>query len=141
MASKTRSYARKTTSEPEKPAKPIDLTPVGKAFDSIMDQDIQRKEESSLSKTERALLVKERNRQRARKENRAGYDIGAELKDKIAEIAKKQGTTNSQLAAWILWGGIKDLERAKDDVLSDYKKPSLSIHHEWNLDLEKRRNE
>lgn len=136
-----RNYSKRTAVEPNRPPSENTESVVSSVVDSMINEDRKRKEEASLSRTERSLLKRERDRQNKRKANRAGYDIGEELKERVALVAKKQGITNSQLVAWILWGGIKELERSKEDILREYKKPSLSIHHDWNLDLEKRKNE
>lgn len=141
MASKARTYQKTPLIEPKKLSNEVDLSPVGRAFNTILSDDTKRKEESLLSRGERNLLLRERKRQEERKPNRAGYDIGAELKDRIANLANAQGVSKSQLVAWILWGGIKELERSQCIELKEYKQPSNNLQHEWQLDLEKRKNE
>ena len=145
MPGKNRNYEPKvlTPTEPisGNTGKVLGTPSAEEATRSLMAEDKKRKEEAGLSLTEKRLLKKERDRQEYRKENRAGYDIGADLKEKIAELANSYGISNSQLAAWILWGGVKELERTNGEVLSNYKKPIVSLKFDWGLDLEKRKNE
>jgi len=106
-----------------------------------MAEDKKRKEEAGLSLTEKRLLKKARERQESRNTNRAVWDVGKELKDLISEFAASQGTTATQVAAWILWPEIKKLVESNGKELSSYKMDSKTIHHDYNLDLERRKKE
>jgi hypothetical protein len=108
--------------------------------DLIKEQE-KAKEEASLSKTERKALDRERKRQEARKTGRVALDVGEELKTALSEFASEHSMTISQVAAWILWPEIKKLTKTNGAELEPYKVPAAGITHEWNIDLEKRKNE
>ena len=126
--------------KPKDPRAVERLTAENTVRELIKEQE-KAKEEASLSKTDRRVLERERKRQEARKAGRVALDVGEELKTALTKFASEHGMTTSQVAAWILWPGIKKLTETDGAELELYKVPAAGITHEWNLDLEKRKNE
>jgi hypothetical protein len=87
-----------------------------------------------LSKEE-AKRVKEQTLMKERLPRRATYDLPPGMKDQIVEVAEHHGTTASQVAAFLLARGLKQL-RAGSINLDQYKEASSSIRWEYNLRIE-----
>lgn len=83
----------------------------------------------------RAALTK---KQRAdRKRIRVIYDLTPELKAAIEAEAKRQGTSASQLAAFLLAFAVREARAGNEEIstaLRDGKTPSRTMKFEWNLD-------
>ena len=78
---------------------------------------------------------KERRKIQQRMPNRATYDLPEGMKQEIADIAEEHETTASQVAALLLYYGLKQLKADKID-LEVHKVPSESLRYEWNLRIE-----
>jgi hypothetical protein len=78
---------------------------------------------------------KEKDQMKRRLPRRATYDLPPGMKERIVEIANEHGTTASQVAAFLLHGGIKQIEAGMIN-LDRYKEPSTSIRWEYNLRID-----
>ena len=81
-----------------------------------------------------ALTKKQR---RDRKRVHVMYDLKPETKRAIVETARKQGTSASQLAAFLLEFGVKELCAGNPELaaaLRDGKSASRTMKFSWNLD-------
>jgi hypothetical protein len=78
---------------------------------------------------------KEKAQMKQRLPRRATYDLPPGMKERIVEIANEHGTTASQVAAFLLHRGIKQVEAGLID-LDQYKEPSISIRWEYNLRID-----
>ena len=75
---------------------------------------------------------KERAKIRARREQRATYDLPPALRQRLKTLAEEQGLPASQLVTLALLRFLKQLE-AGEVELSRYKQPSRSPRYDWNL--------
>jgi len=80
-----------------------------------------------LSKQER-----EKAKIRARREQRATYDLPPLLRQRVRAMAEEQGLPASQLVTLALLRFLKQFE-AGEVELSRYKQPSRSPRYDWNL--------
>jgi hypothetical protein len=115
--------AKKITSE--SPA----LDPVVANLLSGMEQ---RQQEAQLPRKERERLVKERNKIKARREQRATYDLPPVIRESITRLAEAQKVPASQLATLALARFLIEYENGSID-LGAYKQPSRSPRYDWNL--------
>lgn len=76
--------------------------------------------------------ARESERIKKRAPRRATYDLPPGMKERITQIAKEQGTTASQIAAFLLHQGIESLD-AGDIDLESYKQPSPSLRWDYNI--------
>jgi hypothetical protein len=78
------------------------------------------------------------NKQRSdRKRLRVIYDLSQELKTEIETEAKRQGTSASQLAAFLLAYAVKEARAGNAEIkaaLVNGKSESRTMKFEWNLD-------
>jgi hypothetical protein len=90
----------------------------------------QKASERTLPRDDRQRRIKEREKARAR--NRVMLDLPQEIEKRIKALAAKHGCPISQIAALLIWQGIKDLDSG---LLNPgvYKKPSRSPRYTWNL--------
>lgn len=86
-----------------------------------------------------ALTAKQR---RDRERVRVKYDMPRELKEKIEEAAKAEGTSASQFAVFLLDWIMNRWEAGEDqneiglrvwELMQEHKVPSRSMRFEWNL--------
>jgi hypothetical protein len=88
-----------------------------------------------------AAMTKKQRKDRQR--IRVKYDVTPGLKGRIEQAAKEEGTSASQLAAFLLtWA----MDRWEDpdhpvgvelrELVDEAKSPSRSMRIEWNLDLD-----
>jgi hypothetical protein len=78
---------------------------------------------------------KEQAQMKRRLPRRATYDLPPGMKERIVEIANEHGTTASQVAAFLLHRGIRQVEAGMIN-LDRYKEPSASIRWEYNLRID-----
>lgn len=90
--------------------------------------------EARLPRRVREKKARERAKIRARRENRVTYDLPAELKKRITELAEDYSLPASQLATLGLLRFLKDYDAGEIDI-HKYKKPSRSPRYEWNLEF------
>ncbi len=65
------------------------------------------------------------------------YDLKPDTKQAIVEAAKRQGTSASQMAAFLLEFAIKELRLENDEIkmaLANGRSPSRTMKFEWNID-------
>lgn len=89
--------------------------------------------------TNAAALTKKQRQDRKRV--RVKYDVSEELKRRIEEAAKAEGTSASQLAAFLLEWVMGQYEDEGSEVGAELRElvdgakvPSRSMRIEWNLD-------
>ena len=100
------------------------------AVAELLETMDQKASERSLPRDDRIRKVREREKARAR--NRVMLDLPQEIEKRIKTLAAKHECTISQIAALLIWQGIKDLENGLLNP-SVYKKPSRSPRYSWNL--------
>ena len=90
----------------------------------------QKANERSLPRDDRRRKIKEREKARAR--NRVMLDLPQEIEARIKALAEKHECPISQIAALLIWQGLKDLDTG---LLNPgvYKKSSKSPRYTWNL--------
>ena len=86
--------------------------------------------ERSLPREDRRRKKKEREKARAR--NRVMLDLPQEIEARLKDLAIKHECPISQIAALLIWQGVKDLENGLLNP-SVYKKASRSPRYTWNL--------
>jgi hypothetical protein len=87
------------------------------------------------AQTNKAALTKKQKRDMNRL--RVIYDLSPNLKTAIERAARRQGTSASQMAAFLLAFAIKELAGNNPEIkaaLLDGKSPSATMKFEWNLD-------
>jgi hypothetical protein len=100
------------------------------AVAELLETMDKKASERSLPRDDRFRKVREREKARAR--NRVMLDLPQEIEKRIKALAVKHECTSSQIAALLIWQGIKDLENGLLNP-SAYKKPSRSPRYTWNL--------
>lgn len=100
------------------------------AVAELLDTMEQKASERSLPQDDRRRKIKEREKARAR--NRVMLDLPKEIEKRIKVLAAKHECPISQIAALLIWQGLKDLDSERLD-LGMYKKPSRSPRYAWNL--------
>ena len=110
------------------------------AVESLLGQGQRRQTESHLPHNERSRKKKERDHAQKRIPNRIGLDLPVELKNRLEELAKKEGVPISQLVAFLLFEPVSLLEQ-KRISLWGYKTASRSPRYESNLDLKRKSEE
>ena len=99
----------------------------------------RKADDRALPLNERKRKKKEREKARAR--NRVMLDLPPVIEAQIKELAIKHECPISQIAALLIWQGLKDLEAGQLNP-GIYKKPSRSPRYSWNLVFfEKSRND
>lgn len=67
------------------------------AVAAILNDSTRRQNDRSLPKSDRAKVIKARDKQTARNGKRAVYDLPEDLIDQYKQLAEKHGTTASQV--------------------------------------------
>ncbi len=86
-----------------------------------------------------STLTKKQKKDRVRV--RVKYDLPKEVKEQIETVAKEEGTSASQLAAYLLvwameiWADEKGAGKALRQQVFESKEPSRSMRFAWNLRL------
>ena len=87
------------------------------------------------AQTNKAALTKKQKRDMQRLH--VMYDLKPETKSAIVEAAKHQGTSASQMAAFLLEFAVKELRVGNEELkaaLANGRSPSRTMKFEWNLD-------
>lgn len=87
------------------------------------------------AQTNKAALTKKQKSDRKRV--RVIYDLTPELKAAIETEAKRQGTSASQLAAFLLTFAVREARSGNAEIkeaLLDGKRPSKTMKFDWNLE-------
>ncbi len=77
-------------------------------------------------------LDREKEKIRARREQRVTYDLPPDLRARIKDLANEQRLPASQLVTLALLRFLRDYEKG-DIQLGRYKQPSRSPRYDWNL--------
>ena len=106
------------------------------SVDAFLSTEAERRAIQKLPPQERKKKAKEREKIRDRKAKRVTYDLPPDLRNQVAEIAKKKGIPASQLASWLITrafeqhgGSAEEL----DEELVPYLESSQSPKFTWNL--------
>ena len=119
----------------------FDLLPgIDPTVDSLLGQSERRQAEAHLPRNERAHKKKERERAQKRLVKRINLDLPPDLKQRLENLAKKEGVPVSQLAAFLLFDSLHQLEQ-RAISLWGYKTASGCPKFEFNLDLKRRAEE
>ncbi len=114
--------------------------PLDPAVEALISKGQRTEAERRLPAKERKAKAKERAKAEARKGARALYDLDPALIAAVKRVAGKTCTTASQVAAVAIIRFLADVEAGKVD-LRDYRTPSDSPRYEFNIDLEKVKND
>jgi hypothetical protein len=109
------------------------------AVNALISSGDQAAADSHLSRNQRKKVKRERNRAKARLEKRINLELPVDLKQRLISLAEKESIPISQIAAFVLWEGILNLENDVS-VLIPYKRPSRCPKFDFTLDLDKRRD-
>ncbi len=105
------------------------------AVADLLDGMQQRQAEAQLPRREREKKARERARIKARREQRATFDLPPGLRIQVMELAEQERIPASQLVTLALVRLLDDLESGRLD-LAPYKQPSRSPRYDWNLVIE-----
>lgn len=119
------------------------LPPADEQVAEILSAGERHFEEQRLSREERAALIQlrekaEEKKRKARekasrqKPNRIHLLLPRSLKEKIADISKDQGVSESQVVAFLLFDSIERYERGEIGFWG-FKYPSNSPRYAWKL--------
>ncbi|HSV85460.1 MAG TPA: hypothetical protein VLH85_02725 [Levilinea sp.] len=92
----------------------------------------QRQAEALLPRRAREKKARERARIRARREQRATYDLPPVIRARIKRLAEEERLPASQLVTLALIRFLADFDSGKID-LSEFQHPSRSPRYDWNL--------
>lgn len=106
-----------------------DLDPVVANLLSGMEQ---RQQEAQLPRKERERLVKERLKIKARREQRATYDLPPLIRESVRHLSETLRIPASQLVTLALARFLNAYENEEID-LGEFKQPSRSPRYDWNL--------
>lgn len=95
-----------------------------------------RAAERKLDKAERNRVKREREkaRRRAKAETRTTVDLLPRLRERIQQIAQKEGTTTSQIINLACYRFLVDVAAGRFDLV-DYKRPAKSPKYDWLLEI------
>ncbi len=98
-------------------------------------QDMEhRQSDSTLPRRQREKKARERAKIRARRDQRATFDLPPSLRQRIMDLAEAERLPASQLVTLALARFMQDLTGGEVD-LSPLKQPSRSPRYDWNLVL------
>lgn len=98
----------------------------------ILENQDRKETESHLPRDARQKKIKERKKAKSRLPGRVNWDLPPDLKKQIVDIATREKIPASQVAAFLLFDGLKRLESEKIDF-GPYKEVSASPRYDWNL--------
>lgn len=104
------------------------------AVASLLNDMEHHQSEAALPRREREKKARERAKIRARREQRATFDLPPSLRQKIMELAETERLPASQLVSLALARFLQDLSTSQVD-LDPLKQPSRSPRYDWNLVL------
>ena len=104
------------------------------AVSALIAQTERRQADARLPHKEREKKKKEREKIRSRRPFHTTYDIPTELRQRIKDLAEREGVPASQLATLALLRFVQDLGEGQVD-LNGYKVPSRSPRYDFNLVL------
>jgi hypothetical protein len=104
------------------------------AVAGLLNDMEQRQSDAALPRREREKKARERAKIRARREQRATFDLPPALRQRIMDLAAAERLPASQLVTLALARFLCDLETSQVD-LAVFKQPSRSPRYDWNLVL------
>lgn len=114
------------------PKKNDNLSGLDPAVAALLNGMEQRQQEAQLPRKERERLVKERNKIKARREQRATYDLPPVIRESVMNLSESLRIPASQLVTLALARFLKAYENEEID-LGEFKQPSRSPRYDWNL--------
>jgi hypothetical protein len=104
------------------------------AVAGLLNDMEQRQSDSALPRREREKKARERAKIRARREQRATFDLPPALRQRIMDLAAAERLPASQIVTLALARFLRDLGTSQVD-LAVFKQPSRSPRYDWNLVL------
>jgi hypothetical protein len=104
------------------------------AVASLLNDMEHHQSEAALPRREREKKARERAKIRARREQRATFDLPPSLRQKIMDLTENERLPASQLVSLALARFLQDLSSSQVD-LAPFKQPSRSPRYDWNLIL------
>jgi hypothetical protein len=101
---------------------------------SLLNDMEHHQSDAALPRREREKKARERAKMRARREQRATFDLPPTLRTRIMDLAESERLPASQLVTLALARFLQDLSAGSLD-LAPFKKPSRSPRYDWNLAL------
>jgi hypothetical protein len=102
------------------------------AVAGLLNDMEQRQSESALPRREREKKARERAKIRARRDQRATFDLPPALRQRVMDLAEQERLPASQLVTLALLRFVQDLDAARLE-LAPLKQPSRSPRYDWNL--------
>ena len=104
------------------------------AVASLLTDMEHRQSDAALPRREREKKAREKAKMRARRDQRATFDLPPALRQQIMEKAEAERLPASQLVTLALVRLLQDLSAGSLD-LAPFKQPSRSPRYDWNLVL------
>ncbi len=104
------------------------------AVAGLLEDMEHRQSDAALPRRQREKKARERAKIRARREQRATFDLPPSLRQRIMDLAEAERLPASQLVTLALARFMQDLTGGSVD-LSPLKQPSRSPRYDWNLVL------
>ena len=104
------------------------------AVAGLLEDMEHRQSDAALPRRQREKKARERAKIRARREQRATFDLPPSLRQRIMDLAESERLPASQLVTLALARFLQDLTGGAVD-LAPLKQPSRSPRYDWNLIL------
>ena len=104
------------------------------AVAGLLDDMEHRQSDAALPRRQREKKARERAKIRARRDQRATFDLPPSLRQRIMDLAESERLPASQLVTLALARFMQDLTGGSVD-LAPLKQPSRSPRYDWNLVL------
>lgn len=104
------------------------------AVAGLLDDMEHRQSDAALPRRQREKKARERAKIRARRDQRATFDLPPSLRQRIMDLAETERLPASQLVTLALARFLQDLTGGDVD-LTPLKQPSRSPRYDWNLVL------
>ena len=104
------------------------------AVAGLLNDMEHRQSDAALPRRQREKKARERAKIRARREQRATFDLPPSLRQRIMDLAETERLPASQLVTLALARFLQDLTGGAVD-LAPLKQPSRSPRYDWNLIL------
>jgi hypothetical protein len=104
------------------------------AVAGLLEDMEHRQSDAALPRRQREKKARERAKIRARRDQRATFDLPPSLRQRIMDLAEAERLPASQLVTLALARFMQDLSDGEVD-LSPLKQPSRSPRYDWNLVL------
>ena len=104
------------------------------AVAGLLNDMEHRQSDAALPRRQREKKARERAKIRARREQRATFDLPPSLRQRIMDMAEAERLPASQLVTLALARFLQDLSAGAVE-LSPLKQPSRSPRYDWNLVL------